>query len=321
MDFYEILQVNQNASYDEIRKSYRRLAKMYHPDKNNDIDSKEKFQKINLAYEMLSNDKNRTQYSKLNSNQKNQFIKFLEYLLNNFPNIQILKSFGINFDNYDINYLEKLINNDIFNKLNLGEILEFFKSGNVVEKNFNFEEVCSDTDTDSWSKNDSLYFYSLPLEFNKINDYNLIINLKVELTDVLLKKNKTITLKRKINDEFINTTFSFDLSHPYIVFSGGGDIDGDSVGNLIIKLDLGIDYIWNEEMIVFVKRISLYQFVYGLNLNFKINKQDKIYYNYVPSRDGNFLTLDNKDINLVIKFVLEYNHSDDKENLLKEYFN
>jgi len=44
--YYDILQINQEASRDEIKKSFRILALKYHPDKNKSSDSKEKFLKI-----------------------------------------------------------------------------------------------------------------------------------------------------------------------------------------------------------------------------------------------------------------------------------
>lgn len=53
-DYYNVLELNRNASLDEIRKSFRTLALRYHPDKNKNTESKEKFMKIVEAYETLS---------------------------------------------------------------------------------------------------------------------------------------------------------------------------------------------------------------------------------------------------------------------------
>jgi curved DNA-binding protein CbpA len=53
-DYYNDLELNRNASLDEIRKSFRTLALRYHPDKNKNSESKEKFMKIVEAYETLS---------------------------------------------------------------------------------------------------------------------------------------------------------------------------------------------------------------------------------------------------------------------------
>ena len=62
-NYYRTLGVNKNASKDEIKKAFRKLAMKYHPDKNKDNkEAEEKFKKINEAYAVLSNDEKRKQY-------------------------------------------------------------------------------------------------------------------------------------------------------------------------------------------------------------------------------------------------------------------
>lgn len=62
-DYYEVLGVDKNASLDEIKKAYRKLAKMYHPDANpGDKSTEEKFKEIAEAYEVLSDPNKRAQY-------------------------------------------------------------------------------------------------------------------------------------------------------------------------------------------------------------------------------------------------------------------
>lgn len=60
MDYYTILELNDNCTKDEIKKKYRELCLLYHPDKNNGEDSH--FKKINEAYETLYNDEKRKRY-------------------------------------------------------------------------------------------------------------------------------------------------------------------------------------------------------------------------------------------------------------------
>jgi len=60
MTHYDTLKVSPNATQDEIKKSYRNLAKEYHPDKTHDDGSK--FKQISEAYETLGNDKSRRIY-------------------------------------------------------------------------------------------------------------------------------------------------------------------------------------------------------------------------------------------------------------------
>ena len=60
-DYYEILEIKRDASKADIKKKYRELSKIYHPDKNQgDQDSGDHYKKINRAYEVLS-DENRRQ--------------------------------------------------------------------------------------------------------------------------------------------------------------------------------------------------------------------------------------------------------------------
>ncbi|TXC78401.1 molecular chaperone DnaJ [Luteibaculum oceani] len=62
-DYYEILGVSKNATKDEIKKAYRKLALKYHPDKNpDDKDAETKFKEAAEAYEILGNEQKRAKY-------------------------------------------------------------------------------------------------------------------------------------------------------------------------------------------------------------------------------------------------------------------
>ena len=60
--YYLLLQVPEKASYLEIKKAYRKLAKKYHPDKNLSGKSDEKIKLINEAFEVLSDKEKRRKY-------------------------------------------------------------------------------------------------------------------------------------------------------------------------------------------------------------------------------------------------------------------
>ncbi len=71
-DYYEILEVDKNATVDEIKSAYRKLAKKFHPDLNkNDHDAKNKFIELQEAYETLKDPKKRKEYDTLGHNAKN----------------------------------------------------------------------------------------------------------------------------------------------------------------------------------------------------------------------------------------------------------
>ena len=66
-DYYRILGVNVNASAEDIKRAFRRLALHYHPDRNpeNIKEAEVKFKEINEAYEVLSDDEKRWRYDSL----------------------------------------------------------------------------------------------------------------------------------------------------------------------------------------------------------------------------------------------------------------
>ena len=65
-DYYQVLGVEKGASKDEIKKSYRKLAHEFHPDKHQDKDKRKvaetRFKEVNEAYQVLSNEQKRQQY-------------------------------------------------------------------------------------------------------------------------------------------------------------------------------------------------------------------------------------------------------------------
>ncbi|CAM4230045.1 molecular chaperone DnaJ [Paenibacillus endophyticus] len=71
-DYYEILGLGKDASADEIKKSYRKLAREFHPDVNKAADAETKFKEVKEAYDVLSDDGKRSTYDRFGHVDPNQ---------------------------------------------------------------------------------------------------------------------------------------------------------------------------------------------------------------------------------------------------------
>ena len=115
-NYYDILEVNKNASPEIIEKAYKTLVKKYHPDLQEDNLKniyEEKIKKINKAYDVLSNSEKRKNYD-LNLN--NTIISSDDY--NNLINENINLKKEINYLKNNLNDIEKNINNNYNNSNN-----------------------------------------------------------------------------------------------------------------------------------------------------------------------------------------------------------
>src|SRR5918994_8010284 len=64
IDYYKVLGVDKKASQEDIKKAYRKLARQYHPDTNNDAGAEDRFKQISEAYDILSDPEKRKRYDR-----------------------------------------------------------------------------------------------------------------------------------------------------------------------------------------------------------------------------------------------------------------
>lgn len=323
MSLYDILQIKPNATIQEIKNSYKNLARKYHPDKNLDKNANEKFRKINNAYEILSDDSSRKKYNKMNNLDKSNFEKFLNKIFMNKLKVDELENLGIKLSKKDFNYLEgNLVN--LLNKLNLYDLIKLFTTNEIPTFDSQHQDIlCSDSEVELWDRDQSEYYYNLPIIYKKYNKNDLRVELDISISDINEKRYRKIKLNRKINDVDTVTTFIFNIEKPYVVFLGGGDID-ENVGNLIISLKLPNCFEWKNNTIIFNYPMNLYDMIYGMDLNIDLGIKKINIISWTPSRDGYEINFDDINISnhkLLLKFFLNYNHNEDKEKILKLYFN
>lgn len=208
MSLYESLDISDiNVSQQEIRKSYYRLAKLYHPDKSSyekyDQNLK-KFKEINLAYEILSNPDTRIEYNnslKNNETPYNLIMKFInknKYFDKDLINLLIKKIYG-DPENFK-NNIKKCVNN-----------YEFTELYNTL--------------------------------FQKDNILDIKYDLAVYLDDIYECKYKKLKIKRVINNkEFYHYLFiPIDPYTEELIYENEGDVKNNDKGDIIINLILNND--------------------------------------------------------------------------------
>ena len=140
-NYYDILEVNKNASPEIIEKAYKTLVKKYHPDLQEDNLKniyEEKIKKINKAYEVLSNSEKRKNYD-LNLN--NTIISSDDY--NNLINENINLKKEINYLKNNLNDIQKNINNNYNNSNNKNNYnnTEHMNNNSYINYNKNQENI------------------------------------------------------------------------------------------------------------------------------------------------------------------------------------
>ncbi len=129
-DYYKILEVPKNASQDEIKQAFRRLAKKWHPDVCKLSNAEAKFKEINEAYDALTNHKN---------NSSDIFGGFPNDLFDTFFSGRFQRTRGITYSIFevDVDYLTMILGGKISIKIREGiiniEVPLLCQDGHVIE--------------------------------------------------------------------------------------------------------------------------------------------------------------------------------------------
>ena len=268
MNYYQILEVDRNASYREIKKSYYKLAKKFHPDKNG---SSKKFKEINSAYVILIDEEKRKKYDKyICSNNKNELDEKPYDVVN-----EILNKYNLNFLNNilsDVYGNKNELANDV-NNLDISNIFKKFKSyykldiektiyldiGDILNKKKTYINIIRKVGNVNERKsleigNIDIYDSELIYENlgNEIGNFkgNLIVKIIINETEFFevgdnydlvanldnLDKIDKLDVKFEINNK--RFLFENDKNIIYIIKNNGFyDYENDKYGNFYIKIN------------------------------------------------------------------------------------
>lgn len=134
-NYYDLLEISEKSTKEEIQKAFRKLAKKYHPDVNNGNSKiQEKFKEIKEAYEVLKDEKKRKQYDesiKVNKNYETCKMNNINTEKVSFDFSQVKNSFesffGFDAKTGEIKKEEKLKNKNPIDTTNLFEKFMGFK--------------------------------------------------------------------------------------------------------------------------------------------------------------------------------------------------
>jgi len=254
MNFYDILNIPTNATKKQIKNAYKKLVIKYHPDKNKDNTTIDQFRDIQNAYEVLYNDNRRKEYDNLTNQQKSELYDFIKScFINISPQCKKIHDLLIKFYGD-----EKKLKNDI-NNFNFMNIYNRF-IGNIIN---------SIDDIPLYNKNTSITF------LKKINR-NIYGVIYTTLKDRYTNKFKKINVKRETNSNYYCI---IPLTENEIIIKNEGETYSDITGDIIIKIICNKEHNFlqiNDYDILFTKKISLSEYLYGGKTEFNHIDGEKI---------------------------------------------
>ena len=233
-NLYKILELNEKASIEEIKKSYRKLALKYHPDKNNnDEECKKIFIDITESYDILGNVEKRKKYdmfgiedTDLNFDEDpfKMFNTIFKEHLNQFKNMQYENNFDVG------NIISEL------SGLNIGNLFDMPNFNVKVNSFGNNKQIDIDNIFNNLNNNLNKYSENNNLVEEVIDD--IVIHLDVSMEEIYKNKKRSITyeknkykkgdlIKKKIK-------LDIDLYDKEIILKGNGNETKNKKGNTCI---------------------------------------------------------------------------------------
>tara|TARA_B110000037_G_C17068038_1_gene484623 strand:+ start:219 stop:1382 length:1164 start_codon:yes stop_codon:yes gene_type:complete len=269
-NYYDILGISKNATKEEIKKQYKKLALIYHPDKNRDNEeATNKFKAIAEAYATLSDDEKKRSYDMFGASDQ-QYAEDPFSMFNNIFNDHLSSFMNMGY--------EKNINiNDILNNL------KGFSNSNINIPDIPNVHVKFHTFTTEKNNTSNINNTIHPNHLNHPNDKNqsnhkqekiivekpktIVMDINVSLEDIFKKEKKEILLDRyrnkngklKLSSKKIEI-YIFD-KEIYLEKNGNENEGSSERGDIIINI--------NNSANASFKRINDYDILYFKEINFK----------------------------------------------------
>ena len=281
-DYYEILEVNKNASEEEIKKSYKKLALAHHPDKNiGNPDSVEKFKEIGEAYGVLSDKSKRTQYDMVGSAEDfgdfggdpfSVFNSIFKNHMESFMNMKYEKEVNVSNIFSNLSGMPE----DAFSFGNVHIKVHTFPVNNIFEDKRRIDEDGdADFDEDDDNNNPFMGLFGRKKSEPKIiyqKPDDIIYNVKASFADIYNneKKKVTITRMRKKNGKYAEKkkTIIIPISGKEVFLEGQGHEmkDYKERGDVLIYIENEVDESFkriNEYDMLYIKELD-YEMIYDV---------------------------------------------------------
>ncbi len=290
-DYYQILQIEKNASPSDIKKAYHKLALIYHPDKNpNNSEASEKFKEISQAYSVLSDPEKRKMYDlsgddeeyAFNENDIDPFIIFNTIFQNH---LNSFMSGGLQFERtFDMNnvfngFVNEGLNESFPNiKIQVHSIPLHTGFSNLNQDDIRFLQEEYEEDEEDFPPGLSHLFGNVfkhskknkkpKKQIIKEKPDDIIINIKVSLKDILNKEKKQISFERhrKKNNDYHLKKRKIDIpiyGKEILIEGDGHELkDYAKKGDVLIQINMKDDPIYkriHDYDLICQKDISLHQ--------------------------------------------------------------
>lgn len=289
-DLYSVLGLESTDSLTDIKKQFKKMALIYHPDKNPSPDANEKFNQIRIAYDILSDVNKKEKYDKMTNNKKKDFIdmifQFLKQITNpeTIHNIVSRPDIMLDIKNGEIKKIANKMIKKILDNINIDMDFDIDKLHEIFihsPNNQNDDIQIQTKKEHNQILNTDYTSQSNKLETSDCNTLNIFGNIKTNLDDIYHNRIKEVIIKQKIykSNKIINyetKTYYIPLYDYKVIIEKAGDkiVDfaNDSIndiGNVILKIYCKKDKVMtrNGYNIIYNEQITLFELFNGFNKN------------------------------------------------------